>query len=514
VKYATISGVRSHAGRQGKVASLAGWVTVMLVTLCALAVAAPAAVADEPTLPVDVSAVPYGRTMPSGFLGVSFEYKATHLYTGRDPGHINPVLVALLHGLAPGQTPIVRIGGDSADQTWWPMRRVIPPGGISYNLTKGWLRTTKAFADALGGKLILGVNLAAGRAAIAAAESRALLQGIGSSRIQALEIGNEPDLYGTFAWYRNRRGRVVFARASRYNIAAFDRDFARWRAAMPSAPLAGPTFSGLGWLTGLDGFLRIQRRLAVVTFHRYPLRACESDPTNSLFASIPNLLLDSSSAGLARGVAAYTTVAHAHHLPFRLDELNSASCSGKTGVSDTFASALWVLDTLFNMAAVGVDGVNFHSLPGAAYEPFTFTKKGSTWSAFVHPLYYGALAFAQAFPQGARLLNVDAPTGPVKVWATQTPDGRIRVALINKSLDTPASVQLTLPGDSTVPLAGESLTAPSIFATSGVSLGGQTFGDVTTTGTLPGTPTTTPVTATAGTYTVALPAASAILLTR
>ncbi len=282
----------------------------------------------------------------------------------------------------------------------------------------------------------------------------------------------------------------------------------------PDAPLAGPAFSGLSWLTGLDGFLRIQRRLAVVTFHRYPLRACLSDATAPGYASIPNLLLDSSSAGLARGVAPYTAVAHAHGLPFRLDELNSAACSGKKGVSDTFASALWVLDTLFNMAAVGVDGVNFHTLPGAAYEPFTFTQHGSTWSAFVHPLYYGALAFSRAFPPGARLLNVAAPTGPVKIWATQGLDGRIRIALINKSLDTPASVQLTLPGDSSVPLSSESLTAPGVASTNGVTFGGQTFGDETSTGMLPGAPTATPVTATAGTYAVNVPAASATLLSR
>jgi hypothetical protein len=496
------------------VASPAGWSRVIVLALCALALSAPAAAADAPPLPVDVSATPYGQAMPPAFLGVSFEYKATHLYTGRDPGHINPVLVALLRGLAPGQSPVVRIGGNSSDQTWWPMRGVIPPGGINYRLTKGWLRTTKAFVDALGGKLILGVNLAANKPAIAAAESRAFLQGIGPARIQALEIGNEPDLYPAFVWYRNRRGRIVFSRPRSYNVAAFDRDFARWRAAMPTAPLAGPTFSSLGWMSGLDGFLRIQRRLAVVTFHRYPLRGCVTDPTSPSFASIPNLMLDAASAGLARGVAPYTTVAHAHRLPFRLDELNSAACSGKKGVSDTFAAALWGLDTLFNMAAAGVDGINFHTLPGAAYEPFTFTEHGSQWSAFVHPLYYGTLAFSRAFPPGARLLNVTAPTGSVKVWATQAPDGHLRVTLINKSLDTPASVQLTLPGDASAPLASESMTAPSISSTHGVTLAGQTFGDVTSTGTLPGSPTTTPVTATAGTYTVALPAASAVLLTR
>ena len=71
-------------------------------------------------------------------------------------------------------------------------------------------------------------------------------------------------------------------------------------------------------------------------------------------------------------------LAHARGLQFRLDEINSAAlrrCLGRTGVSDTFASALWMLDTLFNMASVGVDGVNFHSLPGADYELFTFTPR-------------------------------------------------------------------------------------------------------------------------------------------
>lgn len=511
--YATICGVRSHAGRRVKLASLAGWFEATVAALCALAVAAPAAAADGTTLSVGVSTTPYGQALPPGFLGVSFEYKATHVYTGRDPGNINPVLVALLHGLAPGQTSNVRIGGDSTDQTWWPMRGVVRPSGITYNMTKGWLRTTKAFADALGGKLILGVNLAAGRPAIAAAEARAMIQGIGRSRIQALEIGNEADLYRTFAWYRDRTGRVGFARTPGYGVARFDRDFARWRAAMPFAPLAGPAFATLNWMTGLDGFLRIQRRVAVVTFHRYALRACLSDRTSPFFTSIPNLLLDSSSAGLAQGVAAYTAVAHAHGVQFRVDELNSASCAGRTGVSDTFASALWVLDTLFDLASAGVDGVNFHTLPGSAYEPFTFTQTGSTWSAFVHPLYYGALVFSQAFPPGAQLLNVDAPPGPVKVWATQGADGNTRVVLINKSIDTPASIQLTVPGDPTVPLSSESLTAPSASSTHGVTFGGQSFGDATTTGTLPGAPTTTPITSTAGTYTVEVPAASAILLT-
>ncbi len=474
--------------------------------------------ADQPVpqLPVvsaQVAGTTTGPAMPPGFLGFSFETRALHVYTGRDPTAVNPVLVQLIRALNPGQTPILRIGGDSTDQTWWPTPGVIPPGGINYGLTKGWMRTTRALATATGAKLIVGVNLAANRPALAAQEARAIIQGIGRQDLAALEIGNEADLYGQFAWYKDRRRRVVFARPRNYDLTAFIHDFARWRAAMPKIALAGPTFAGTTWMAGLNTFLGAEQGLGYVTFHRYPLRGCVSDPTSPSFASIPNLLADTSSVGLAQQVVPYVDTTHTHGLTFRLDELNSAACTGRSGVSDTFTSSLWVLDTLFNLAAVGVDGVNVHTLPNAAYEPFSFTHQGKTWKAFVRPIYYGLMMFADAFPPGARLLTVSAPTGPVKVWATVGTDGRVHVVLINKDPSVAVSVHLQLPGTAT-PATVASLNAPSLSATTGVALGGQTFGSSTRTGKLAGRITTAQLTPLLGTYTVTLPAGSAMMLTR
>jgi hypothetical protein len=479
-----------------------------------LLTAAPASAAAQGTpIAAQVSSTTTGQPMPSGFVGFSFEYRAVHVYTGRDPTAVNPVLVQLIKAVTPDQSPVLRIGGNSSDRTWWPIPGMIPPGGVDYSLTNGWLRTTQALAHAVGAHLIMGLNLAGGRPAIAAAEARAIVQGIGAHYVQAFEIGNEPDLYGTFSWYRDPHGQYVFSRPLDYSPTDYIGEFSRWSAALPAVPLAGPAFSGLTWMGSLDDFLTAEPAVRIVTFHRYPLRACELDPANRLFASVPNLLGDSSSAGLAQQIAPDTAVAHAHGDLFRLDELNSAACSGKQGVSNTFASALWAIDTLFNLASVGVDGVNVHSLPGAAYAPFTFTKKGKTWSAMVHPVYYGLLMFAQAFPPGAQLLPVTAPPGPVKVWATQGTDGKTRVVLINKSAYLPAEVQLQLPGAQT--LAGaEALHAPGITATTGVTLGGQSFGNRTTTGRLSGLPQLSQVAPVAGAYTVALPPASAILLTK
>ena len=483
-------------------------IAAALVTMAILACAASA-----DTLSATVSTTPAGPSMPSGFVGVSFEYRAMHQYTGRDPRTINPVLLSLLQGLVPGQSPIIRIGGDSTDDTWWPIRGMIPQGGIYYRLTKGWLRTAQALASDLDAKLILGINLAAGRSAIAAAEGRAFVSGIGRRYIDELEIGNEPDLYPVFPWYRDRRGRVFRRRSSKYDLAAYTKQFTQWAKALPNLPLAGPAVSGPNWMHGLNGFIKAVPRLKLVTYHRYPLRNCTADPTDPTFASIPNLLADYSSAGLAAPLSPFVNTASQHRLGLRIAEMNSASCEGKAGVSDTFASALWALDTMFNFASRGVEGVNFHMLPGSHYELFTVSRTAQgAWQAFVHPEYYGLMLFAQAFPPGARLLPVTAHAGPVKMWATQGADGVVRVTCINQDATAEHDVQVRVPG-ATDTGSAQTLSAPSLAAPTGVSLGGQSFGDETTTGTLPAAPAATPVTPSSGVYTVPLAPGSASLLT-
>jgi hypothetical protein len=490
------------------------WIGVLAaVLLLGSMVTATSALAAS-QVSASVGSSPSGRAMAPGFVGASLEYSALHLYTGRNPLAVNPVLVQLLKGLAPGQSPVLRIGGDSADASWWPMHREVPPPGVRYAITPGWLRTTQALASATGAHLIMGLNMAGNRPAVAATEARALLQGIGRQYIQDFEVGNEPDVYGVFPWFRDRRGKVFYARSKKYTLSQFIGDYAHFRAALPNLPLAGPSFAELTWLSGVGRFLSSEPTLNLLTLHRYPLRAGVKNRSSQLYPSIANLLRDRSASGIAAQVAPYAAMSHARGLPFRLDEMNSAANSGEPGTSNTFASALWVLDTLFNLAGVGVDGVNLHSLPGAAYELFTFSQSHGTWKAFVHPEYYGMLMFVQAFPPGARLLPVTAPGGPLKLWATQSPDGHTRIVMINKDTARGYQVHVQVPGSD---IAGQAsvdrLQAPHVNSTSGVTLGGQSFGNETTSGTL-GAPQTQPVLSVAGSYTVDLPAASAVLMTQ
>jgi hypothetical protein len=482
-----------------------------------------AAQGGDPTSPTDPSTVyatvdqgPSGSPLPAGFLGLSLEYTALDAYAGPNPAALDPVFVQLLRNLAsaPGQSLVLRIGGDSTDATWWPMAGITPPAGVRYALTPAWLASARALAGAVPAKLILGVNLAADQPGLSAAEAAALLQGVGASNVDAFELGNEPDVYAVFPWYYSRHG-AVYARGPSYKLGSFIGQVRHWEAGLPALPLAEPAVAELPWLSGLPGLIDAAPRLRIVTVHRYALQGCFTNPSSPSYPSVANLLSDRSSIGLAQALVPYVAIAHSRGLQFRVDELNSAAqagCLGRTGVSDTFASSLWMLDTLFDLASVGVDGVNVHSLPGAGYELFTFSRATTGgWQAFIHPDYYGMLMFSQAFPTGARLLPVNAPAGPVKVWATLARDGRTRVVLINQD-SQPHRVELQLPPTS-APAELEWLRAPGSTATDGVTLGGRTFGLETSTGQL-AAPALQPVSQLLGSYSIELPAYSAALLTR
>jgi hypothetical protein len=448
--------------------------------------------------------------VPPGFLGLSLEYTAVRRYAGQNG--LDPIFLQLIRNLNPGQSPVLRIGGDTTDWSWVPKAGVRKPAGASFALSHRWLRAVSALVHALHAHAMLGINLEADSAAVAAAEGRAFVRFIGASSIKALEIGNEPELYSSVRWYATPAGASVFGRPPSYSIGNYASEFARFATRLPKVRLAGPAIASGTWWSSLPGLLHSEPRLGLVTVHAYPLSHCYS-VRNPKYPTLAHLMARSSSVGLAQGIASTVSAAHNRGLGLRVDELNSASCRGQPGLSNTFASALWALDTLFAMASVDVDGVNIHTLPASVYHPFTRTRVGNSWRWSVDPLYYGLLMFTEAAPTGSRLLSMSGSVAPqVRTWATRTPTGQTRVVLINEYGKRHEFVRVAIPG-ATQPAVLTSLRAPSITATRDITLGGQSFGSHTTTGRLAGRQKPVDIAAVRGAYVLRLAPASAAMLT-
>lgn len=459
---------------------------------------------------VDTAAV--GRAVPAGFLGLSLEYPSLETYAGRNARALDPLFARIIRSLSPGQSPVIRIGGDSTDHTWWPVPKLRRPPGVSHTLTDNWIAAAKALADTAGAKLIPGINLEAGSPSIARTEARTLINGIGARSIAALELGNEPELYRSFGWYRAPNGRRVPGRQPRYNFPAFTREFSRFANALPRiVRLAGPAVGGQEWITHVPQFVAHQPRLGLVTIHRYPFKRCGLPAASQLRPTIANLLSSTSSNALAAGMTRYVDAAHARGLKLRVDELNSVACGGQPGVSNSFASALWALDATFQLVRLGVDGVNVHTFPNGDYAPFELTHDANGWHALAQPEYYGLLMFARAAPRGSRLLPLSGgAAGRLAAWATRGPDGRVRVILINDATARARMVTVRVrgrPGAATL----QRLEARRVQSTTGVTLAGQTLG--ANTATLTAHEVTETVRRVGRGYTVRLPAASAALLT-
>ena len=189
------------------------------------------------------------------------------------------------------------------------------------------------------------------------------------------------------------------AAVRRWDESAFSKQFNQFAAAMPAGiPVAGPASGSATYLSQLGSFLKGQPRVKLSTFHAYPLKHC----TPGKVLTTSQLLSPASTSGFAQAQAQYVNVSHKFGKLARLDEINGITCGGYGGVSNAFGSALWALDTLFELDKVGVDGVNIQTVPGGVQEIFG-PVAGDGGSMVVHPEFYGLMMFAQAAPAGSQV---------------------------------------------------------------------------------------------------------------
>jgi hypothetical protein len=351
----------------------------------------------------------------------------------------------------------------------------------------------------------------------AAGEAGQLAAALPGGELRAIELGNEPDLYGDSG-----------QRPAGWDYSEYLPEYRQFATALISASngvkLSAPVWAGLrpGWMDHLESFISSEAStIAIVTVHHYSGTACNgaTEPANYL---LTKRAVEGDTQPLTGpvGVARYLPAAQQAGIPLRIGELNSINCSGQLGVSNSFSSALWAMDIAFSYANVGVSGVNFFSSgdPNApnAYTPFDFTftsgSGGNTYAVRnINPLYYGLLMFAETVRNKAQLLPVSLTThANIKAWATIDSTGTIRLLLLNKDENASGAITVSLAeyGQARV----TRLMAPSYSSTTGVTLGGQTF-DGSTDGTPQGTAYSEIAQPAGGVYTIAMPSVSAALLT-
>jgi len=401
-----------------------------------------AAISVDPALVIE--------NIPEDYLGFGYETSAV-----ARPGYFSPadtVLVQLYSTLT--THGLIRIGGNVSDHTRYVADGLAAarPQSETTVINRQSLLDLGGFLRATGWKAIWGLNLGSGTVPEAVEEAQAVSAALGN-RLECFQIGNEVDLlprfHGDYEAYH--RAYVAYKEAI--------------RAALPSAAFSGPDVAGHpDWAVKFAAAEAADLRY--VTVHYYRAGAKQPNATlESLLASDPAL---DAKLETIRQASANSSV------DYRIVETNSFYGGGKAGVSDRFGSALWGLDYLFHLATKESRGVNLETdinhLGWVSHYSPIFRDEGGRLIA--RPTYYAMLAFALAGK--GKLIRLTLQKGAINLtaYATIDPAGVLWLTIINKDLQRPAIVDVTLPPG----IAGANLfrlSAPSVQSSDEVTLAGS-----------------------------------------
>jgi hypothetical protein len=390
------------------------------------------------------------RALPPDYMGLGYEISSVAikgLLTGANRSYVQ-----LVKNL--GARGVIRIGGNTSDFSSYEAQgeaKSLPKGTV---INEANLRDLRTFLDAIGWRLIWGLNLGSNKLDNAVEQARGVA-GIMGDKLIAFEIGNEPDLFPN----QGHRPRP-------YDFAMWLADYRRYKAAiravLPRVAFAGPDLAGAtDWM---EQFARQESDIALLTAHHYITG--QANPA----ATFETLLAEERK--YQPSLARFQAAANAARKPWRMCETASFYGGGKAGVSDTFAAALWALDYLFVLSTFGCAGVNMetgvnHLGRISYYTPIGDDLQGHYSAA---PEYYGLLAFAQAAKGDTVAAVCEAGGVNVTAYAVRKIGNELCAVLVNKDQNRDASVAIK--GVAATQARVMRLTAPSLTAMSGIALGG------------------------------------------
>jgi len=358
------------------------------------------------------------------FAGLSYE-KASLQWSFFGPSNV--VGISLFQGLG---TSVLRLGGSSVDQSVWT-----PNGaGRTYlQVAPSDVASLAAFIKATGWKCLYGINLGgaatgATTPALAAAEVAYAVEQFGSSLL-GIEIGNEPDAYGY-------PGNFF---AGNWSLADYLVLWGQFRSAIlatnPGVAITGPaaSYNVSSWTIPFGQ--AVGPEITLLTQHYY--RASGQAPT-----STAELLITPDTALVAE-LSVLQAGAKSIGVPYRMAECNSFYAGGASGISNSYASSLWVIDFLFNCAQAGSVGTNLHGGGNSAgYTPI------ADWNGVVQdarPEYYGILFFTLAGPGTLYATQLSAGSLNVTAYAVVAPTGDFNLVIVNKDLIQNLQLTIQLP---------------------------------------------------------------------
>jgi hypothetical protein len=418
-----------------------------------------AAHGQAPRIAVRIDESARGERVPMDFLGLSYEVRslpqvASLARTGD--------LVSLLRSLGRG---VLRFGGASADTqvAWLDPASAPRPSWARAALVPQDLYDLAALARATGWRVLLTVNLGHFDPQAAADEAHVASVALGRS-LEGIEIGNEPTAFV-----------LDHLQSQPYLFSAYQQEVSAYisaiRAAAPGVTIAGPDSASGTSILPWTRAEAVNIQPALLTSHFYGT-SCSSLP------KVPFLLSRKIQGRERRDLLALASVGRRYGIPVRLDETNNVSCGGVAGVSDTYGAALWAVGLLTRILHAPFVGVNFHgflSVP-TGYSPLAALTPEELASGAIsaRPEWYALLLAHEVEGDRPLPVRVAAQGRNLAVWAGRTPSGDVQTIIDNEQPRGSRPLRFDLPRRPGMS-AGSilRLAAPSLGATSGVTLGGR-----------------------------------------
>lgn len=367
-----------------------------------------------------------------------------------------------------GGQPIIRPGGITMDSMIFdrsagnPVRTSNAQGGV-YRTTVGpaYYQSWSNFPE--GTKFVSTLNFGNDSLEIALELAVASVKYASNDSISFFELGNEPTNYPSSRWGNSTEAYVQQWKNFTTQIDAAVNEALgadataklgseRWWASSATTDKSGLEVRPVALIpAGINS----NDQVAEYSIHSYPFSTC--DPARAALATIPNILNHTELSAYADNEI-YPSAKAALDAGSRwiIGEFNSISCSGNPNVSDTFAQALWVIDSELAYAVRNASAVHLHQgaalvfqsdqqvnsagadgSPGySTYDMFYPRDSQKRGPARVLPGFSSQLFVAEAFAiPGTRVREIEAPAGVdgnyFSVYAFYVGDRLNKLAVIN-----------------------------------------------------------------------------------